>query len=62
MSENTHEYTHHHHHHDDYASRFKKKSLQSIEFRRKADKWMKIVLLVLSLIMMLIVVIAYLFG
>ena len=62
MSENTHEHTHHHHHHDDYASRFKKKSLQSIEFRRKADKWMKIVLLVLSLIMMLIVVIAYLFG
>ena len=63
MSENTQEHTHHHHHHrDDYASRFKKRSLQSIEFRRKADKWLKISLLVLSVVMMLIVVIAYLFG
>lgn len=57
------EHSHHHHHHrDDYASRFKRKSLQSIEFRRKADKWLKIALLVLSAVMMLIVVIAYLFG
>ena len=63
MSENTQEHTHHHHHHrDDYASRFKKRSLQSIEFRRKADKWLKISLLVLSVVMMLTVVIAYLFG
>ena len=67
MANNTkqeHEHTHHHHHHhrDDYASRFKRKSLQSIEFRRKADKWLKIALLVLSAVMMLIVVIAYLFG
>ena len=64
MSENTQEHTHHHHHHhsDDYASRFKKKSLQSIEFRRKADKWLKIALLILSLVMMLIVVIADLLG
>ena len=59
----TQEHSHHHHHHrDDYASRFKKKSLQSIAFRRKADKWLKISLLVLSVVMMLIVVIAYLFG
>jgi len=57
------EHSHHHHHHrDDYASRFKRKSLQSIAFRRKADKWLKISLLVLSVVMMLIVVIAYLFG
>ena len=67
MANNTqqeHEHTHHHHHHhrDDYASRFKRKSLQSIAFRRKADKWLKIALLVLSAVMMLIVVIAYLFG
>ena len=67
MANNTqqeHEHTHHHHHHhrDDDASRFKRKSLQSIEFRRKADKWLKIALLVLSAVMMLIVVIAYLFG
>ena len=67
MANNTqqeHEHTHHHHHHhrDDYASRFKRRSLQSIEFRRKADKWLKIALLVLSAVMMLIVVIAYLFG
>jgi hypothetical protein len=55
-------HTHHHHHHDDYATKFKKKSLQSIEFRRKADKWMKISLFGLSIIMVLIVVIAYIFG
>ena len=53
---------HHHHRHEDYATRFKRKGLQSIEFRRKADKWLKISLLGLSVVMMLIVVIAYIFG
>ena len=54
--------THHHSHREDYATRFKRKGLQSIEFRRKADKWMKISLFGLSVIMVLIVVIAYIFG
>ena len=62
MSEQHHHEHSHHHHHDDYASQFKKKSLQSIAFRRKLDKWLKIGLLALAIIMMLLVVLAYLFG
>lgn len=61
MSEQ-HHHEHSHHHHDDYASQFKKRSLQSIAFRRKLDKWLKIGLLALAIIMMLLVVLAYLFG
>ena len=53
---------HHHHHHDDYATRFKRKSLQSIEFRRKADKWLKIALMILAILMILLVITATLFG
>jgi Co/Zn/Cd efflux system component len=60
MSEQQHH--HHHSHHDDYASRFKRKSLQSIEFRRKADKWLKIFLLIVALFMIVLVIAAYLFG
>ena len=52
----------HHHHHDDYASRFKRKSLQSIEFRRKADKWLKIILMLLAILMILLVLLATFFG
>lgn len=59
MSEQHH---HHHSHHDDYASRFKRKSLQSIEFRRKAEKWLKIFLLIVALFMIVLVIAAYLFG
>ena len=53
---------HHHSHHDDYASRFKRKSLQSIEFRRKADKWLKIILLIVALFMIALVAASFLFG
>ena len=62
MSESQHQHSHHHHHHDDYASRFKRKSLQSIEFRRKADKWLKIILLIVALFMIALVFASYLFG
>ena len=55
-------HSHHHHHHDDYASRFKRKSLNSIAFRRKADKWLKLVLLGVAVFMILLVFAAYLFG
>ena len=51
-----------HSHHDDYASRFKRKSLNSIAFRRKADKWLKIALFVVSILMLIFVAAAYLFG
>ena len=50
---------HHHHHHRDGASRFRERSLDAIEFRRKLEKWGKIALLVVAVIMMLAVVIVY---
>ena len=50
---------HHHHHHRDGASRFRERSLDAIEFRRKLEKWGKIALLVVAIIMMLAVVIVY---
>ena len=64
MTDNSSQHHHHTHghHHDDYASQFKKKSLRSIEFRRQFDKWMKISLFVLAIIMVLLVFTAYLFG
>jgi hypothetical protein len=59
MSDN---HSHHHHHHkEDYGSRFKRQSLSSIAFRRSADKWMKIILFILSMVMILLVILAYVF-
>ena len=59
MSEN---HSHHHHHHEeDYASLFKRKSLSSIAFRRSAEKWMKIILFALSVVMILLVILTYVF-
>lgn len=60
--DNTKHSSHHHHHHDDFASRFKRRSLQSIEFRRKFEKWLKLSLLGLAAFMVLLVFVAYLFG
>ena len=59
MSEQHH--THHHHREDD-ASKFKKRSLQSIAFRRKLDKWMKIILFIVAILMILLVVLSFIFG
>ncbi len=61
MSEQ-HHHEHSHHHHDDYASQFKRKSLNSITFRRKLDKWLKLGLFAVAIFMVLLVVAAYLFG
>lgn len=59
MSDN---HSHHHHHHkEDYGSRFKRQILSSIAFRRSADKWMKIILFILSMVMILLVILAYVF-
>lgn len=60
MSEHQH-HTHHHHREDD-ASKFKKRSLQSIAFRRKLDKWLKIILFVVAILMILLVVLSFIFG
>ena len=59
MSDN---HSHHHHHHkEDYGSRFKRQSLSSIAFRRSADKGMKIILFILSMVMILLVILTYVF-
>lgn len=60
MSEHQH-HTHHHHREDD-ASKFKKRSLQSIAFRRKLDKWLKIILFIVAILMVLLVVLSFIFG
>ena len=61
MEQNQHGHHSHHHHYDDYASQFKRKSLQSIEFRRNLDKWLKIALFILAVLMILLVILACLF-
>ena len=53
MSEQQHH--HHHHHHKDSATLFKERSLNAIVFQRKAEKWGKIFLLVIAIIMILAV-------
>lgn len=60
MSEHQHHM--HHHHREDDASKFKKRSLQSIAFRRKLDKWLKIILFVVAILMILLVVLSFIFG
>ena len=61
MSEQQHHH-HHHHHHKDSATLFKERSLNAIVFQRKAEKWGKIFLLVIAILMILAVVFVYLFG
>jgi hypothetical protein len=56
------EHHHHHHHHDDYASRFKRKSLNAIVLRRKLEKWLKIAVCILALLMVLAVIFVYTLG
>ena len=53
---------HHHHHHRDDATRFKERSLNAIVLRRKLEKWGKIALLVLAILMLLAVLFVYAFG
>ena len=50
---------HHHHHRKDSATRFKERSLNTIVLRRKLEKWLKIVVVVLALIMVLATIYVY---
>jgi Co/Zn/Cd efflux system component len=58
MSEKHHH--HHHHHHKDGASRFKERSLNAIVLRRKLEKWLKVVLMIIALFMIIATVYVYL--
>ena len=53
---------HHHHHHKDGATRFKERSLNAIVLRRKLEKWGKIVLTIIALLMIAAVCFVYVIG
>lgn len=50
------EHHHHHHHKKDGASLFKQRSLRAIETRKKVEKFLKVTLIILAIIMGLAVV------
>lgn len=58
------EQDHHHHHrrHKDSASIFKEKSLRAIELRRLFEKYLKIVVVILAIVMVALVIFAYTLG
>lgn len=50
---------HHHHHRKDTATLFRERSLRSITFRRQFEKWLKIILCIIALLMILAVILLY---
>ena len=52
----------HHHHRKDSATLFKERSLNAIVLRRKLEKWLKVALMVLALLMILAVIFVYTMG
>lgn len=63
MAEQHQQHHHHHHHHrKDGATRFKERSLNAIVFRRKFEKYLKIALTVLAILMVLAVIYVYTLG
>ena len=53
---------HHHHHHKDDASRFKERSLNAIVLRRKLEKWLKVAVSILTILMILATLYVYTLG
>ena len=62
MAEQQHHHHHHHHHHKDDATRFKERSLNAIVLRRKLEKWLKIAVMILALLMVLATLYVYILG
>jgi cell division protein FtsL len=56
------EHHHHHHRHKDGATRFKERSLNAIVFRRKFEKYLKIALTVIAVLMIIAVIVVYTIG
>ena len=52
----------HHHHHKNSASSFKERSLNAIVLRRKIEKGLKILLLIIAIFMVGFVAYLYLIG
>ena len=57
--EHTHHHHHHHHHKKDGATRFKERSLNAIVLRRKLEKWLKVIVMILALVMILATIYVY---
>ena len=53
---------HHHHHRKDSATIFKEKSLRAIELRRFFEKWLKIIVMAIAVIMVILLILAYTIG
>ena len=60
-SKSKHSSSHHHHHHHkmDGASKFKRKSLMAIERRKKIEKWLFRIMIVVAVILAIAVVAVY---
>ena len=56
------EHHHHHHHRKDSATIFKEKSLRAIELRRLFEKWLKIAVIVLAIVMVILLILASTIG
>ena len=56
------EHHHHHRHHKESASIFKEKSLRAIELRRLFEKYLKIAVVILAIVMVALVIFAYTIG
>lgn len=52
----------HHHRHKDGATRFKERSLNAIALRRKLEKWLKVLLCIMAIIMVAAVIYVYTVG
>ena len=53
------EHHHHHHHRKDDATRFKERSLNAIALRRKLEKWGKILLTIVAILMIIALITVY---
>ena len=54
-----HHHHHHHHHRKDSATRFKERNLRAIALRRQIEKWLKVILLVVAILMIIAVILVY---
>ena len=50
---------HHHHHRKDDASQFKERNLNAIVLRRKLEKWGKIALTIVAILMLIALITVY---
>ena len=58
MAERQHHH-HHQHHRKDFATLFKEQNLRTIRINRMIDKWLKIILLVIAVIMAIATIYVY---